>query len=388
MPLDPRLARLFNAARKYGSAVRLPHDTEKDVTPRENLLSLYRRRGYAFAPVSFGLCPALQREYERRAGKTPMGEFFNYPEGFAVGSVPGLKIRPGPPVDWAKFYDTPLKPGTTFNAYGVAHEPGSEAAKHMTYMRHPLAHATSLEQMQAYPFPEFDTDGTEPMREAADRLHAQGLAAVGGMQCTIWETAWYIRDMTQLMMDMMTGDEKATFILDKITDHASKRAAAYAKAGADIIELGDDVGMQSAIMMSRELYREWLQPRLAKVIAAARTAKPDVLIFYHTCGYVEPLIDNLVEAGIDILNPVQPECMDFERIHERYGRRLSFNGTIGTQTTMPFGTPQDVRAAVFRNLSIAGPQGGLFCRPTHLLEPEVPWANIEAYVAACKEFRG
>ena len=99
-----------------------------------------------------------------------------------------------------------------------------------------------------------------------------------------------------------------------------------------------------------------------------------------------PLIGNLIEAGVEILNPVQPECMDFAEIHATYGTRLSFNGTLGTQTTMPFGTPEDVRAVVFRNLEMAGPAGGLLCCPTHLLEPEVPWANIEAYVSACKTF--
>jgi uroporphyrinogen decarboxylase len=175
-------------------------------------------------------------------------------------------------------------------------------------------------------------------------------------------------------------------MLDKITEHSCQQAAAFAAAGADIIELGDDIGMQDSIMMSKEMYEAWLQPRLARVIGAAKAQNPDVLIFYHTCGYVTPLIGSLIEAGVEILNPVQPECMDFSEIHDAYGDRLSFNGTIGTQTTMPFGAPEEVKAAVWRNLEIAGDKGGLFCCPTHLLEPEVPWENIEAYVAACKEF--
>jgi uroporphyrinogen decarboxylase len=194
--------------------------------------------------------------------------------------------------------------------------------------------------------------------------------------------------MTQMMMDMTMGDEKAVFMLDKIMEHACQRAAAFAVAGTDIIELGDDIDMQSSIMMSRDMYREWLMPRLAKVIKSAKSANPDVMIFYHTCGYVEPLIGDLIEAGVEILNPVQPECMDFSEIHSKYGDRLSFNGTIGTQTTMPFGTPQEVRDTVFRNLDIAGEKGGLLCCPTHLLEPEVPWENIAAYVNACKEYSG
>ena len=357
------------------------------MTPRENLLGLYRRQGYENAPVGFDLCPALQQKYKEVAGDTPMAEHFDYPEGFATCGIPGLKLRPREPVNWASYFDAPLKEGTVFDWYGVAHEPGSEAAKHMTYMRHPLAKATSLEELQSYPFPEFDTDGVEHMRSAVEKIHEDGLAAFGGMSCTIWETAWYIRDMTMLMMDMTMEDEKATFLLDKITEHACQRAAAFASAGADIIGLGDDIGMQSTIMMSKEMYDAWLKPRLARVISAAKAQNPNVLIHYHTCGFVEPLIDSLIDAGVEILNPVQPECMEFSAINKHYGDRLSFNGTLGTQTTMPFGTPEEVRSVVFKNLEIAGPTGGLFCCPTHLLEPEVPWENVEAYVSACKEFR-
>jgi uroporphyrinogen decarboxylase len=185
---------------------------------------------------------------------------------------------------------------------------------------------------------------------------------------------------------MVMEDEKAVFLLDKITADAAGKAAAFARAGVDIIATGDDIGMQNTIMMSLEMYREWLKPRFARVIAAARAEKPDVLIHYHSCGYVEPYIPDLLEAGIDILNPVQPECMDFARLHEQYGERLSFNGTLGTQTTMPFGTPAEVREVVFRNLDIAGPAGGLVVCPTHLLEPEVPWENVEAYVIACRDY--
>jgi uroporphyrinogen decarboxylase len=97
-------------------------------------------------------------------------------------------------------------------------------------------------------------------------------------------------------------------------------------------------------------------------------------------------VPDLIEVGVDVLNPVQPESMDFARLHAEFGDRLSFNGTLGTQTTMPFGSPEDVREVVFRNLRLAGEKGGLMVEPTHMLEPEVPWENIQAYVDACREF--
>jgi uroporphyrinogen decarboxylase len=360
----------------------------KLTTARDNLISLFRRHGYQHAPVEIPLCPSLAEHYRKIAGdNTPFEEYFDYKEGFPEKGAPGPNPVEREPVDWTEYYPGGTKEGTSFDVWGVAHEPGSEAAAHMTRMRHPMAHFDSLEQIQSYPFPEFETTTCPHIEESVREIHASGQAVVGGMECTIWETSWYLRDMTQLMMDMFTDDEKAHFLLDKVTESAAGRAAAYARAGVDIIRLGDDIGMQQSIMMSKEMYRTWLKPRLTKVVEAARKEKPDILVFYHTCGYVTPLIEDLIEAGVDILNPVQPECMQFQEIHAEFGDRLSFHGTLGTQTTMPFDTPDDVRKTVFRHLETAGDKGGLFCCPTHLLEPEVPWENIEAYVQACKDFK-
>jgi uroporphyrinogen decarboxylase len=186
---------------------------------------------------------------------------------------------------------------------------------------------------------------------------------------------------------MAMEDEKAVFLLDKITDLACFRTKKYAAAGADIIAMGDDVGMQETIMMSKGMYTTWLQPRLKKVIDAAKTVKPDVIVQYHSCGHVTELIPEFVAAGIDVLNPVQPECMDVMEIFSQHKDSLSFNGSLGTQTTMPFGTPQEVKDTVKRNLDAMGEQGGLLCCPTHVLEPEVPWDNIEAYVEACRNYK-
>ena len=127
-------------------------------------------------------------------------------------------------------------------------------------------------------------------------------------------------------------------------------------------------------------------PRLKRVIDEAKAINPDVVIFYHSCGRVTELIPSLIKAGIDVLDPVQPETMDFRQLHEMYGDKLSFHGTLGTQSVMPFGTPEDVRRTVFENLDIAGEKGGLFVCPTHLLEPEVPVENVIAYIKACADY--
>lgn len=136
--------------------------------------------------------------------------------------------------------------------------------------------------------------------------------------------------------------------------------------------------MQNTLMMSPQIWRRWLKPRLAEVIAVIRAIRPETLVYYHSCGYIEPFIPDLIEIGVDILNPIQPECMDFRKIHEQYGNQLSFWGGIGTQTTFPFGTPGDIRNRVCELVEICGEKGGIVPAPTHVIEPEVPWENLEA----------
>lgn len=361
------------------------------MNPRENLVALLRRRGYKRPPVYFELCPHLQdvfRAKARVAGKpeATVEEYFG-DDLFPLGSITPPTFADRGEIDWRVYFPDGIQPDAFFDPdYGIGHEHGSEAAMHMTYMRHPMKLFDSLEQMQSYPWPDWSGADTDAAKVEVDGIHRKGKAAVGFMQMTVWETAWYLRSMEELMMDMMSEDEKAEYVLDMVTERACQRARYYAGAGADILFLGDDIGMQSRIMMSPELYRTWLRPRLRKVVDAAKAVNPDIIIDYHTCGFVTPLIPDLIEGGVEVLNPVQPECMNFAEIHRDFGDRLSFRGTIGTQTTMPFGTPDEVRKVTCRNLEIAGAAGGLFAMPTHLLEPEVPWDNIEAYVAACREF--
>lgn len=364
------------------------------MNPRENLLRLYRRQGYEEAPVGMHLCPSLEAEFRRRnpGVEGDYLDFFGapyriiYDPGFAWNFDEVWRVPGRDKIDWRRYYPEGFTHAVKFDGWGVAHE-DSPDAHHMTLMHHPLKSASTLADLESYPWPEFEKIDYSYLKPRVDDIHARELAVFVWAECSIWETAWYLRDMENLFVDMGTDDPMAEFLLDKITDLACFRAKKFAAAGVDILGLGDDIGMQSTIMMSEEMYRKWLKPRLAKIIAAAKAVKPDLLVSYHSCGYVSPFIGDLIDVGVDILNPVQPECMDFADVHKKYGSRISFNGTLGTQKLFPFGSPDDVRAEVRRNLGIAGKKGGLFACPTHMLEPEVPWENIVAYVEAAKEFR-
>ena len=263
----------------------------------------------------------------------------------------------------------------------------SPNSMHMTRMRHPLEDMETIEEIMSYPYPDYAQADGSHQKAQVESIKARDLIALGDMQMTIWECAWYMRSMEQLFCDMMDENEIAEFLFDKVTEQSIIRAMSYVKAGVDVLFLGDDIGMQHTIMMSEKLYCRWIKPRLKKLIDTVKAENPDVVIFYHSCGFVEPFIPHLIEAGVEVLNPIQSECMDFEEIHRKYGDKISFHGTIGTQTVMPFGTPQEVKEAVWRNLDIAGEKGGLMVTPTHMLEPEVPLENILAYVDACRTYK-
>jgi uroporphyrinogen decarboxylase len=352
-------------------------------TLRENLLRTLRRQGFEKVTIDPGpFCPDQFEAFEKRFGHWDYQKWFG-----ASHRVFGIQEEQKF-TDWKRYYrHEELPPDTTFGSTGVghSHQPG---CFHMTRMHHPLkGDDVTVGELKDYPLPVFPDNAVEDAKNKVDALRKQGLASMAGMACTIWEGSWYMRSMEDLMVDMMCDDERATVLLDRITDLACERTHIAAKAGSDILQFGDDIGMQSTPMMSIELWRHWLKPRLAKVIAVAKNTKPDILVFYHSCGFVLPFLDDLIEIGVDILNPVQPECMKFEDVHRLVGGRMSFWSTIGTQTTLPFGKPGEVREAVWKNLRICGEQGGIVIGPTHMVEPEVPWENLVAMKEACEEFK-
>ncbi len=220
---------------------------------------------------------------------------------------------------------------------------------------YPLDKAEKVEEILNFPWPDLD----QPYRYAGleQRVgdwQAKGYAVCGGLAETVFEIAWQLRSMDRLFDDIIHQDEKAAVLLDAITDRRVACAQAYARAGVDMIQLGDDVAMQDNLLMSRKMWRAWFGPRLKRVIDAARAIKPDVLIEYHSDGKINNLVPDLLEAGIDILNPVQPECVDHTWIKAEFGQRLSFSGGLGVQSVLPFGTVDEVRAHVRATIEVAG----------------------------------
>jgi uroporphyrinogen decarboxylase len=191
--------------------------------------------------------------------------------------------------------------------------------------------------------------------------------------------------MKDILTDFYFNEDIAHAIFETITKLRVRQAVKYAQIGVDVLRLGDDVSTQKGPMMSLDFYRKFLKERMRRIISAAKQVRPDLLVFMHSDGAVADFIPEYIDIGVDILNPIQPECNDLAEIGRTYGGQISFWGGIGTQTTMPYGTPQEVRAKVREVKSQLGAGGGLLLAPSHILEPEVPWDNVVAFVEAARE---
>lgn len=291
--------------------------------------------------------------------------------------------RPDWQPDFERFYrDRDIKPGYTINRFGILHEQSS--THHFTHIVSPLANAESLEEILEFPFYTF-REGSEEGFAA----HVTEVKKAGGITSVwvgnIYERAWQIRGLEQFLIDMVDRPEFCNAILDRITSRNIRWAEVSAATGVDVIFTTDDVSGQHGMLFGVERWRDFIKPRHKAVIDAARKIKPDVHVKYHCDGNPADIVGELIEIGVDILNPCQPECMDLERLKSEYGNDIVFDGTIGTQSVMPRGTPEDVRAAVGHAKRTFGYDGALTIAPTHVLEPDVPPENVAAFYAACME---
>jgi uroporphyrinogen decarboxylase len=354
------------------------------MTPRERTLAVLAKQRPDRLPRELKLTPPLFEAFQQRTGSSDPAEYFDL-EVRDVFFAPPAKMA-----DFSPYYPDGmpqlLNPaGWEVGEWGVGIRPGS--MWHFFQMVHPMRRLTKLAEFESYPFP----DLTPPERHRhleseVKALHGRGLFVIGFMEWTIFELAWHMRGMPEFFNDISFHPEIAEFHLDKITKTRCFQARRHAEAGVDMLKIGDDLGTQIAMMMSPKMYRQWFKPRHAAVIAAARAVRPDLPVCYHSDGNCWSVIPDLIEAGVTVHNPIQPECLDIGKVKQEFGERLAFWGGVGTQTTMPFASPDEVYRSVQRTIDTLGPLGYFPC-PTHVLEPEVPWENIQAYLRAVEEYR-
>ncbi len=262
----------------------------------------------------------------------------------------------------------------------------NESGRYTTIVEHPLENDEDGELLLKYQIPNPENDEIyKPMKEL---MHKYGDShfICGAITCSIFEAAWYLRGIDNMLMDMAGNEEYANDLFDKVMEFPLKAGIRYIKEGVDMLWLGDDVGMQNSMLMSPEMWRKYLKPRMKKLIFEFKKQNPNIIIAYHSCGYIIPIIEELIEIGLDVLNPIQPLAMDPAMVKDKFGDRLSFWGSICIQKTLPKGSRQDIFDEVKLRMDTIGKGGGLLIGPAHNVQADTSIENILSLFDAVKKY--
>lgn len=252
----------------------------------------------------------------------------------------------------------------------------------------PLSRVWTTDDLSHFEFP----DLTHPSRHAGlaeqvESHHRHGWAVAGSpphLGGELFESAYRLRGFQNFMADLNLRKPLTHYLLDQLTALLIHNALILARAGVDILLLDDDVAMSSGMIIGLHTWREFFKPRMADVIRLARQANPQLLVFYHSDGDFTDIIADLVEIGINVINPLQPDCMDAVAIKRRFGDRLALWGAVGSAALWQHGTPSDIRAEVQQRITTLGPEGLLLC-PAYDLD-FAPFGNVVAFVEAAREY--
>ena len=280
--------------------------------------------------------------------------------------------------------------GNGEDIWGVRRKPVSygEGSYSEIYF-YPLADAKNMDDLKKHRWPEtswFDYS-VLPQRIAA--ASADGEHCLMVANGNIFETSWYMRGFEQMFMDFVLNPELAHGIMERVTnfyiEHFKKMLSA-AKGGVDLAFTADDIGSQKGLLMSLSMWEEFIKPyhiRLNKVIHEF-----GVKVIYHTDGAIMEAVDGLIDMGIDVLQALQfsADGMDPMELKQKYGNLLCFEGGVSVQTTLPFGSQEDVRREVKELITVLGKNGGYILGPSHAIQAGTPPENIVAMFDTAESF--
>jgi uroporphyrinogen decarboxylase len=264
-------------------------------------------------------------------------------------------------------------------------------------VKFPLENA-SIEEIKDFKWPDpFDPGRTAGVREHIQRIRKETDKAIM-MKCpyTIWEMSWWLRGMENWMLDVSMNPKLAAIILDRVTDINIGLMKVGLESVGDLVDIvhlgGEDLGTQIGPLISPNMFNSLVKPRFDRLWSFTRETlnqiNPQAKMMVHSCGSVRAFIPTWIEMGLNILDPIQPRAkgMEPEELKRDFGDRLSFHGGIDLQYTLPFGTPDDVRAEVRRYIQALAPGGGYIVAAAHFVQSDVPPENLVAIRDAIHEF--
>lgn len=267
----------------------------------------------------------------------------------------------------------------TVDAWGVRWAADAEGG---WVLEHPLA---GLDDLRKY-HPGNVIDRIDWEKVSGNIKQYQESACVTSYQnALLFERAWSLLGFERLLYEMVDQPLAVETFLDTITEIQCAIARRYIELGIQVARTGDDWGSQRGMLFSPPLWRRMIKPRLETIWKIYQAH--GIPIIHHSCGDIKPVIGDLIELGLDVLNPVQPEVMDVSFIAKEYGKHLSFYGGISVQNTLPYGNPEDIHREVKFCVQNLGQYGGYIIAPAQAVTSDIPAENVQALLEAMQTYR-
>jgi len=380
------------------------------ITPRERVLTAMRHETPDRVPVDFLATPEIWERLIAHLNLDPAGigpaEYFDPAREallphFEIDcrvlsydqfcTPPDSLLHPGSHVDWwiSMNRSTPnrmwrqINTDDTFNDIWSTHSYKMETAvgAYEGFKTWPLSQATSIEDLKKHPWPTPDWWDFSPVPAIMRELDAHTPYHFRFRIGSIFELGWQLRGLEEFMIDLASQPEFPMYIMDRMTEillENLRRLLEVAGDRLDMVYFYDDIATQQSLMISKKMWRQYVRPHHVKLIELAHQyGKP---VMYHTDGAIRQMLPELIDMGVDLLNPLQPDAkdMDLEAIKSEFGGKLAFHGGVDIMRTLPKGRPEQVQAEVRERVRQLGPGGGYILCSSHHIQPDTPITNVIA----------
>lgn len=261
--------------------------------------------------------------------------------------------------------------------------------KYVEVVDRPLDAVTTEAEIREFSVPSAEVPGRWSAAERYIETYKDNYVIFGFLPQIMFELSWNLVGFEKYLMDFFSRESYVISLLDRLLEFATVCGTRLVKMGVDVLWVGDDVGAQDNMIISPGLWSEILKPRMKWFFETMKSLNPDLKIIYHSCGSIRPIIPELIEIGLDILNPLQPLArdMDIGELKAEFGRDLVLCGGIDVQEVLPTGTSDEVRSHVRDRIQRASEGGGYIASPAHVIQPDTPIENVFAYFKAVIESR-
>jgi uroporphyrinogen decarboxylase len=276
----------------------------------------------------------------------------------------------------------------TYEEWGIRRKlgsvrPGSEI-RQFYFTKHPWEDFTEIEQVQDVQLPKLEAFGRFDTATKLARKFKEELLIVGDIGHCQWTKAWELRGMLTLMKDLHTRPKMAEAILDKLLNYYLDMTDRFLDIGVEAIRYSEDWANNKSMFINPDMWRRLFKPRYKKLFQRAK--RKGAFIFFHSDGNIRPIVDDLVEIGIDLLNPVQPECMNRIEIKKKFGDLITLDTGSSVQRTLPHGTVDEVKNETLNAFKHLAPGGGFIYGTSHMAMYDVPVENILTLYDTCRKY--